>query len=237
MSKNSLYWCAGILILISLGIFLWFHRNREINNANELSNSSALRTSPETNASHPQNGNDPETANWQTGLTPQQVIDGLRLRETQQGGPLQVWKNKLEAKKKEAETITNVKVTPEIGTFFDKVRGHLYEYEPMIDTKGAQISSVIEAKQATVVVAKFYGFSIPSKAALHNGVVYFAPQATAKLAPSRIHPKGSEIKVPDNFSKGWAIKLSERDRIILYKWDFNESPPEDGILGIETEFE
>ena len=70
------------------------------------------------------------------------------------------------------------------------------------------------------VVADFYfGGSIPSKAALHNGVVYFAPQAIAKLAPSRIHPKGSEIKVPDNFSRGWAIKLSERDRIILYKWD------------------
>ena len=237
MNKKKLYWRIGIIAVVTLCVFLWFHRNRQSNNANEAGKSSAHRTPLVADAGRPQNGDDPEAANWQTGLTPQQVIDGLRLREAQQGGPLQVWKNKLEAKKTEAETINNVKVTPEIGTFFDKVQKHLYEYEPMIDTKDAQISSVIEAKEATVVVANFYGGSIPSKAALHNGVVYFAPQATAKLAPSRIHPKGSEIKVPDNFSQGWAIKLSERDRIILYKWDFNESPPDDGVLAIETEFE
>jgi len=227
-----------IAVIIAFSAFIFYITTDEAPGIAVADKAGTSRNPSENKPARPKVDDVPKESNWQTGLTPQQVIDGLRLREAQQGGPLQVWKNKLEAKKTKAETIKNVKVTPKMGAFFEKVQNQLYEKGPIIDTKGAQISSVAEAKQATVVVADFYfGGSIPSKAALHNGVVYFAPQAIAKLAPSRIHPKGSEIKVPDNFSKGWAIKLSERDRIVLYKWDFNESPPEDGILGIETELE
>lgn len=231
------YRYSGIVVfIIGLGLCLWVYWNRRGRGVIEFGAAGGSRTPSEINAAQRPDDVWPESPNWQTGLTPQQVNEGLSLRVARQGGPLQVWKNKLQASRIEAETIRDIKVTPEIGAFFDKVEKHLNEKGPMIDTRGAQITSVLEAKEALVDFGKLYSFSIPGKAALHNGIVFFAPQAIAKLARSRIHPNGGEIKVPDNFSKGWAIKFSEKNRIILYKWDFNEAPPKDGILGIETEF-
>ena len=233
--KLNIYILIAVVIAFSAFIsYKTIHKAARIAVADKAETS---RNASENKLARPKVDDVPKESNWQTGLSPQQITDELFRREAQQGGPLQVWKNKLQARRQEAETIKDIKVTAELGAFLDKVQQYLYESEPMIDTKEAQISSVLEAKEACVVIAKFYSFTIPAKAALHNGVVYFAPPAIAKLPPSRINPKGGEIKVPHNFSQGWAIKLSERDRIILYKWNFNERPPGDGVLGIETEFE
>jgi hypothetical protein len=179
----------------------------------------------------------PSTVKEDSRRTNQEVIDQMNREISAQGGALQVWKNQLNAVQSEAKQIRNIKLNSKNKLFFEKVEKFLYEWDPLVDVEDAEIASFLEAKQACVVFTKRYSLPTPSKAANHNGISFFAPPSTAKLLPSRIHPKGVEISIPDNFSQGWAIKMSEKKRIILYRWNFNELPPEDGIVGIETEWE
>ena len=62
-------------------------------------------------------------------------------------------------------------------------------------------------------------------------MVYFAPAATTK------NGLGKEIKVPNDFSKGVALKMNEKNHVKRFEWDFHLIPPADGVVGIATETE
>lgn len=80
----------------------------------------------------------------------------------------------------------------------------------------------------------------PTKAVLRNDVAYFITDLDAEVDVTLPHHeeflKHKTRKRPD-FSRGWAIKLGEKDSIRLYDWNFNVFPPADDTVGIATEFE
>jgi hypothetical protein len=237
MINKKLLSIIGIGIVLSI-FFFWLSNqrtsekppaNRKITSAQRMKTDVLPLTADQVKPA--------DRKNWQTGLTQHQILDELRRREAEAGGALQIWKRKLVAVKNDAKTIKSIKITPEAVRFFDKVEKSLTEDEPLVHAENAKIADIVEAKEAYVVYSNQYHFPLPSKVAIHNGIVYFAPPSRAELLPSREHPDGGEIKVPDNFSRGRAIKLDEITHLRLYRWNFNRFPPEDGILGIETEFE
>jgi hypothetical protein len=175
--------------------------------------------------------------NPQQGMTGKQIGDMLSNELAEAGGPLPVWLKKLADATVEAALIKNVKLTPGLQVFLSKVELALHETSPLVYAQGARIDGLLQAKAAYVVFKNEYFRSLPSKAVLFNNIVFFAPNPKSKLPPSNIHPGGMEIDVATDFSRGWAIKLNDRDHIMLHEWNFRTHPPADGILSVETEFE
>ncbi|MES2468573.1 MAG: hypothetical protein V4675_14805 [Verrucomicrobiota bacterium] len=169
-------------------------------------------------------------------LTNQEVIDKINREVAAEGGPLQVWKNRLKSVESEAAQIKLIKHTPETRAFFDKAEQSLLEWDYLVTTEGAQMTSLAEAKAACVLYAKRYSLAVPSRAASHNGIVYFMPSMKPRQTYRRGDPNNN-IPIPDDFSIGWAIKIAEKNQIEIYRWNFNELPQADGVVGIRTELE
>ena len=150
-----------------------------------------------------------------------------------------MWKDNMKRVQGRAERIKNVKLTPELERFLDKVDLALHECDVLINVKGTWLAGLVEAKQAYWAYKESYHVA-PTKAVLRNDVVYFTidldAEVDATLPYQEEFLKLKTMKMPD-FSHGWAIKLGEKDSIRLYDWNFNVFPPADGIIGIATEFE
>lgn len=88
-----------------------------------------------------------EGVNWQQGLTPDQISEQLEADVEKRGGRLQVWKDNMKRVQGRAERIKNVKLTPELEQFLDKVDLALHECDVLITIKGARVEGLMEAKQ------------------------------------------------------------------------------------------
>jgi hypothetical protein len=180
-----------------------------------------------------------EGVNWQQGLTPDQISERLEANVQKRGGRLQVWKDNMKRVQGRAERIKDVKLTPELERFLDKVDLALLEYQVITTSAGARLAGLMEAKQAYWACMENY-YVAPTKAVLRNDLVYFTTDLDAEVDVT-LHHHEDFLKLKtmkrQNFSRGWAIKLGEKDTIMLYHWNFNLFPPADGIIGIATEFE
>ena len=151
-----------------------------------------------------------------------------------------MWKDSLKANQAAAAKIKNVELTPDLNAFLDKVDQALIGGTNVVNIPGATISGLEEAKQAHWVYLKSHYIEAPSKAVMRGEVVYFTIDGDAEIDPTLSNPedfaKFKKMK-RKNFSRGWVIKLKEKDRIQLYDWNFNHYPPPDGVIGVETENE
>ncbi|MDB6070748.1 MAG: hypothetical protein JWL81_1919 [Verrucomicrobiales bacterium] len=172
--------------------------------------------------------------NDQQGLSGQEIYEKVMAEMEAKGGGLQMWKDDMQRVTQEAQQIKTVKMTPELATYLDKVNASLWGGGQFFNGEGIEITSLLDAKRAAVLDARqsslpFY--TIPSKAVLYKNVVYFAPASPGK------NGLGEDIPVPNDFSKGIALKMDEKNYIKRYVWNFHKKPPADGIIGITTETE
>ncbi len=116
----------------------------------------------------------------------------------------------------------------------DKVTASMWGGGRIAQGEGYQVDNLLDAKRAAILEARSGSraeYTYPSKAVLYKDMVYFAP------APIQYDGLLRKVSVPNDYSKGFVIKLNGNNEIRRYVWDFHQLPPPDGVIGIETEEE